>query len=174
MHQEVVIKKDMKKKVLIMGYVLALFMLSACRKEYKEIGDLPSKVDGLTASWVLSSCEVLDKGGIIEETIDVTPFFQTKSKLPNVSFTMESGVGTYSCDTSNIAFQFFGGTAGKWRFDNEQYPTKIILIPNGGVESIVLPLGSTIRPTDTYLKLDKAVLCGGEEKSVYRLSFIRN
>jgi hypothetical protein len=165
--------KSMKKK-LIIGCGLILFIIASCRKEYKEIGEVPSKVEGITASWVLSSCEVIDKGGIIEETIDITSFFTTKSKMPNVSFKMESGVGTYSCDTSNIAFQFFGGKSGKWNFDNAEYPTKVILKPDGSSESITLPLVSTIRPTDTYLKLDKSVFCGGAEKSVYRLSFIRN
>jgi hypothetical protein len=161
------------KKQIIIGYVLILFLITSCRKEYKEIGETPSKVDGITASWVLSTCEVIDKGGIIEETIDISPFF-TAGKMPNISFTMESGVGTYSCDTSGVAFHFFGGKSGKWDFDNVAYPTKVILKPNGSSESITLPLVSTIRPTDTYLKLDKSVFCGGAEKAVYRLSFIRN
>jgi hypothetical protein len=162
------------KKHIIIGLTLAVMAVSSCRKEYKEIGDVPSKVDGITASWSLSGCEVVDKGGIIEETLDITPFFRTQSKMPNINFTMESGVGTYTCDTSNIAFQFFGGVGGKWRFDNDNYPTKLIITPNGGTESTILALASTIRPTDTYLKLDKSVWCGGAEKSVYRLSFIRN
>jgi hypothetical protein len=162
------------KKQLIITIVLSTMIFTSCRKEYKEIGELPSKVEGITASWILTGCDVVDKGGIIEETLNITPFFQSKSKMPNISFSIESGVGAYTCDTSNVAFQFFGGTGGKWRFDNDQFPTKVILTPNGSVEDIVLPLVSTIRPTDTYLKLDKSVYCGGAEKSVYRLTFIRN
>jgi hypothetical protein len=87
---------------------------------------------------------------------------------------MEGSLGTYSCDTSNVAYQFFGGTRGTWQFDNNEFPTKVILSPTGSTETIVFPMVGTIRPTDTYLQLDKSVSCGGKETSVYRLSFTRN
>lgn len=164
----------MKKQIIIIGFTLVAGLFFSCRKEYKEIGEVPSKVEGITASWVLSTCEVIDKGAIIEETMDITPFFYSDSKLPNIVFSMESGTGTYTCDTSHVAYQFFGGTKGIWRFDNNEYPTKVILTPSGSSDAITFPLVATIRPTDTYLKMDKAVFCGGAEKSVYRLSFIRN
>jgi hypothetical protein len=164
----------MKKQIIIMSLALIVGMISSCRKEYKEIGELPSKVDGITASWVLNMCEVIDKGAIIEETMNITPFFYSDTKLPNITFSMESGVGTYSCDTSHVAYQFFGGTKGTWKFDNAEYPTKVMLTPSGSTDVITFPLVATIRPTDTYLKMDKSVMCGGAEKSVYRLTFIRN
>lgn len=164
----------MKKQIIIMSFALVVGVISSCRKEYKEIGEVPSKVDGITASWVLTMCEVIDKGGIIEETMDITPFFYSDSKLPNIVFSMESGTGTYTCDTSHVAFQFFGGTNGIWRFDNSDYPTEVILTPSGSSDDITFPLVATIRPTDTYLKMDKSVFCGGDAKSVYRLTFIRN
>jgi hypothetical protein len=149
-------------------------MVAACKKEYKEIGDIPSKVDGITATWVLSSCKSVDKASIVEESLDITTFFYSKNKLPNITFVMEGSLGTYSCDTSNVAYQFFGGTRGTWQFDNNEFPTKVILSPTGSTETIVFPMVGTIRPTDTYLQLDKSVSCGGKETSVYRLSFTRN
>jgi hypothetical protein len=163
----------MKKYIL---YIVALVSIVAvsCQKEYKEIGDIPSKVDGITASWILKSCSVVDKGGFVEETMDITPFFAKSPKLPNILMTMESGQGFYACDTSNTAFNFFGGISGLWRFDNADFPTKVIFTPTGSNSSIEMALVATIRPTDTYLQLDNSVACGGSEKSVYRLSFIRN
>lgn len=158
-------------------YILLIaigMMATACRKEYKEIGDIPSKVDGITATWVLQSCTSVDKAAIIEEQLDITSFFYSKGKMPNITFVMEGSIGTYSCDTSNVAYQFFGGTKGSWQFDNTEFPTQLILTPNGSTQTITLPLVSTIRPTDPYLKVDKSVSCGGKETSVYRLSFIRN
>jgi hypothetical protein len=163
----------MKKLMVYMSVAIGL-LATSCRKEYKEIGDNPSKVDGITASWVLTGCSIIDKAATVEETMDVTSFFTQNGKLPNVHFVMENGTGTYSSDSSNVAYNFFGGTGGTWTFDNADYPTKVILTPAGSAEPVVLMLAATIRPTDTYLKLDKSVLCGGVEKSVYRISFTRN
>lgn len=157
-----------------MSLMLVVGVISSCRKEYKEIGEIPSKVEGITASWVLNMCEVIDKGGIIEETMEITPFFYSDTKMPNIVFKMEGNQGTYTCDTSNVAFQFFGGTKGTWQFDNADFPTKVMLKPSGSTETLTFPLVATIRPTDTFLKMDKSVFCGGAEKSVYRLTFIRN
>jgi hypothetical protein len=166
------IRMNMKKYIYIMSATMSLFVAS-CRKEYKELGENPSKIEGITASWSLSSCKVIDKAATIEETIDVTSFFTPSTKLPNITFAMNSGVGTYTCDTSNVAFTFFGGTSGTWSFDDANYPKKVLLTPAGATAPIEFPLAATIRPTDTYLLIDKSVLCGGTEKAVYRLSFIR-
>jgi hypothetical protein len=163
----------MKKYIMYLGVACGL-VFTSCRKEYKEIGDLPSKVEGITATWILNDCSTIDKASIVEETMTITPFFYTRSSMPNITFAMEADNGIYTCDTSNIAFQFFGGTKGKWRFDNNNFPTKVILTPSGSTTTIEMKLAATIRPTDTYLKLDKSVLCNGKETSVYRLSFIRN
>ncbi|MES2559277.1 MAG: hypothetical protein V4590_06030 [Bacteroidota bacterium] len=163
----------MKKYIYIIAVTIS-FLVTSCRKEYKEIGENPSKIDGITASWSLNSCKVVDKASIIEETIDVTSFFGQTGKLPKVTFAMTAGVGTYTCDTSNVAFSFFGGTSGTWAFDNAEYPKKVFITPVGSSTVIAFPLAATIRPTDTYLQIDKSVMCGGTEKSVYRLSFIRN
>lgn len=154
---------------------VAVSLLStSCRKEYKEIGEEPSKIEGITAHWVLSSCNIIDKAATVEETMDVTSFFTSKGNLPNVTFHMEGGAGTYTSDTSGVALLFFGGANGTWSFDNNDYPTKVLITPAGSTQPISYPLAATIRPTDTYLKLDKSVSCGGAEKLVYRLSFIRN
>lgn len=163
----------MKKYLLILGATLNLLVVS-CRKEYKEIGEVPSKIDGITAQWVLNSCKLVDKAAIVEETVDITPFFNQARKLPNVSFTMEGGLGTYTCDTSDVAFSFFGGTKGTWSFDNNEFPKKLLIQPQGTTTQIAYPLVATIRPTDTYLQIDKSIFCNGVEKAVYRLSFIRN
>ena len=148
-------------------------IVTSCRKEYKEIGENPSKIDGITASWQLSSCKVIDKAAVIEETVDITSFFAESSKLPNITFAMNAGAGTYTCDTSSVAFSFFGGTHGTWSFDDPSFPKKVLLVPSGSTTVMEFPLAATIRPTDTYLQIDKSVLCGGAEKAVYRLSFIR-
>lgn len=162
----------MKKYIYIMGVALS-FLVTSCRKEYKELGENPSKIDGITASWSLSSCKVIDKAATVEEMIDVTSFFASPTKLPNITFAMNGGVGTYTCDTSNVAYSFFGGTSGTWSFDDANYPKKVIITPAGATAPIEFPLAATIRPTDTYLLIDKSVSCGGAEKTVYRLSFIR-
>jgi hypothetical protein len=164
---------NMKTATYFTVIAFGIMALSACRKEYKEIGEAPSKIEGITAAWILSSCSVVDKGGFVEETMDITPFFSSTSRLPNISFKMEGNVGRYTCDTSNIAFNFFGGTSGSWQFDNAEFPTKVTLTPDGSTQTIVLPLAATIRPTDAFLRIDKSIQCGGSEKGVYRLTFSR-
>lgn len=164
--------KRMKNKLYIVCATIGL-MVSSCQKEYKEIGEIPSKIEGITANWILKSCEVVDKGGFEEETMDITSFFYSKSNLPNIQFTMVNGAGVYSADTSNIAFQFFGSTSGTWIFDNPDFPKQLILTPTGSSQTLTFNLAATIRPTDTYLKLDKSILCKDTEKAVYRLSFVR-
>jgi hypothetical protein len=163
---------SMKNKLYMLCAIMGVW-ISACQKEYKEIGEVPSKVEGITANWVLQACEVVDKGGFVEETMDITSFFYTKTNLPNIQLAMVNGAGVYTADTSNIAFQFFGGTSGTWTFDNPNFPKQLILTPTGSSTNLVFPLATTIRPTDTNLKLDKSILCKDTEKAVYRLSFIR-
>lgn len=163
----------MKKYIYIMSVAISLSAAS-CRKEYKEIGETPSKVEGITASWSLHSCKVIDKAATIEESLDITSFFSLSPRLPNITLSMNNGVGTYTSDTSNVGYSFFGGTSGTWTFDDMQFPKKVLLTPTGSSQVLEFPLAATIRPTDTYLQIDKSVLCGGAEKSVYRLSFIRN
>jgi hypothetical protein len=164
---------NMKKYLFILGTAISLLVVS-CRKEYKEIGEVPSKIDGITANWVLSSCKVVDKASVVEEVMDITSFLNQSGKLPNVSFEIKSGIGTYTCDTSNVAYSFFGGTSGTWTFDNAEFPKSILIQPKGSTKAIVYPLAATIRPTDTYLQIEKSIFCNGTEKAVYRLSFIRN
>lgn len=160
-------------KIYILLAAIGL-MATACRKEYKEIGEAPSKIEGISATWVLQSCSSIDKAAIVEESSDITSFFYTNTRMPNITFVMEGSVGTYTCDTSNVAYQFFGGPKGTWEFDNNDYPSKVILHPTGSSQSITMPLVDPIRPTDPYLKMDKLVTCGGKTTSIYRLSFIRN
>lgn len=164
----------MKTKQLLIGFVLGIALLSACRKEYKEIGEVPSKIEGLTAYWILYDCAVIDKAAIIEESLTITPYFTKGAKMPNIRFQMEGTTGVYQADTTGVLYSFFGGTSGTWQFDNADFPTKLILTPAGSSSTITMPLASTIRPTDTYLKLDQSVKCNGKEVSVYRLTFIRN
>ncbi len=164
----------MNKNFIYIMLAIIGTLTAACKKEYKEIGEIPSKIEGITATWVLNKCSSVDKASIVEESWDITSFFYTTQKLPNITFVMEGSIGTYSCDTSLVAYQFFGGTKGTWQFDNNEFPQSVILHPSGSTETIVLPLAKTIRPTDTYLEVDKSVTCKGKETSVYRLSFIRN
>ncbi|MCU0441966.1 MAG: DUF5004 domain-containing protein [Bacteroidia bacterium] len=154
--------------------IFGIVALSSCRKEYKEIGEVPSKVEGISASWVLQDCAVIDKASIVEETLNITPYFSKGAKMPNIRFQMEGTTGVYQADTTGVLYSFFGGTSGTWQFDNADFPTKLILTPTGSSSSITMPLASTIRPTDTYLKIDQSVLCNDKVVSVYRLTFIRN
>lgn len=157
----------------IIGGLLIGMMATSCQKEYKEIGEVPSKIEGISASWTLRSCTVIDKAAIVEESLEITPFLLSGTKAPNIRMYIEGGQGFYTCDNDGVAFQFFGGASGQWAFDNAEFPKKVIFTPTGSTP-FEMPLAAPIRPTDSYLQLDQSIKCGGKEKFVYRLSFTRN
>jgi hypothetical protein len=158
----------MKKAIIIASIFLSII---ACKKEIKDIGTPSSKVDGIQAKWGLTSCTMIDELSLVKEATSMGDFFTTK-KAPNITFETVGGIKKYTVDTANVLVNFFQAPSGTWSFDNDEYPTMVKFIPDGGVE-FSLPLGATVRTVDTFLKLRKPVYCGGELKFSYVLEFER-
>lgn len=155
-------------KKLLIG-IFTITALAACKKEIKEIGTPANKVDGLKASWVLAKCVLIDEKSLTREANDITNFVSANGLAkPNIIFTESN----YSVDTTNQVYNIFGVTNGSWTFDDDAYPTKIILTPAVG-DIVELPLGGPTRPTDIYLKIKKVVLCTNEATFSYNFDFIR-
>ena len=157
--------------------IIACILISviACKKEIKDIGVPSSKIDGITAHWELTRCSMVDELSLIKETTSMGDFFTVKNAnktKPNIIFTYTNNVGSYTVDTSNALINFFQSPAGKWSFDNNDFPTMVTFIPNSGTE-FSLPLGASIRTVDSVLKFRKPVYCGTELKFSYVLEFER-
>ncbi len=161
----------MNMKKLILLSAIAAFMLNACKKEIKDLGAPSSKMEGIKANWVLSQAVQVDEKSLTRESSDITRYFVLGAKAPNISFTESN----YTVDTVGLSLNFFGGTTGKWAFDDPKYPSKITFTPDGGT-AFSLPLNGPIRPTD-HLKFTKLInhVCKGDTALImsYNLEFIR-
>ncbi len=146
-------------------------MLGACKKDVKEIGMVASKVEGVKANWELSKAVQVDEQSLTKESANITGFFNKAGKLPNISFSDT----TYTVDTAGLSFNFFGSASGTWKFDDQEFPSKITFTPNGG-NAFDLKLNGPIRPQDN-LRLSKEIThsCKGKATWVmsYNLEFTR-
>lgn len=162
------------KKILLAVLVLTLFGTSACKKEYESIGLPASKIDGVVARWVLTDFIITDKATIVEESMDMKDYFAGSTALPNIVFSISGTDTSYACDTTGLPFNIFGTTSGKWRFDDVNFPTKIVLIPSNGDATVEFKLLAPIRTVDNSLKISKSITCNGNEVFTYDLSFNRS
>lgn len=157
-------------KTLVFAMLLGL-TLGACKKELKEIGAVASKLEGIQASWELSKSVQVDEVSLVKESANITSFFTSGAKRPNITFTAT----TYSVDTVGLNFNFFGSTSGTWAFDNNEFPSIIKFTPNDGAP-FDLKLNGPIRPQDN-LKFTKPVFtsCKGASTHImsYNLEFVR-
>ncbi len=162
------------KKLILAVLVISLFGGSACKKEYDSIGMPASKIDGVVSRWVLTDFVMTDNATVVEEKMDMKEYFDESGSLPTIQFTISGTDTTYACDTTGLPFNIFGTTEGKWRFDDVNFPTKILLIPTNGESTIELNLLAPIRTVDNALKVSKVISCDGNAVFSYDLSFIRS
>lgn len=155
-------------KRIITFFIAALVLLAPACKKDKTLDPAPSKVEGLSASWVLVKASQVDEVSLIKETADITDFYSTGTQMPNITFNANF---TFSSDNTGVAKSHFG-SSGTWAFDNNDYPTKILLTYTGGGTD-ELPLGATIRTTDTRLKIKQTIYCGTDAAFSYLLEFER-
>ncbi|MFA9214981.1 MAG: hypothetical protein ACEQSR_14265 [Candidatus Methylacidiphilales bacterium] len=166
-----IINQAKSMKAIIIASIFIGFM--ACKKEIKDIGVPSSKLEGLQASWKLTSCSMVDELSLTKESVKMGDVF-TKGSIntPNIKFETVAGIRKYTVDTTNLLVNFFQKPTGTWNFDSDEFPTLIQFVPDGGT-AFELPLGGPIRTVDAVLKLRKPIYCGGELKFSYVLEFER-
>lgn len=145
--------------------------LGACKKDVKEIGAPASKMEGIKAHWELSKAVQVDELSLTKEAANIYGYFTSAAKLPNITFTDS----TFAVDTAGLGYNFFGGTTGKWVFDDPQFPSNITFTPDGA-SAFTLKLNGPIRPVDN-LRLTKEIhkTCKTKPTWVmsYNLEFVR-
>ncbi len=162
----------MKKIILLISCIAIGF--ASCKPEVKgELGDVPSKMEGIRGTWEVSGFKQQDPNNAIREERDLSEFYVVDGQTPyRLSFNTDSM--TFSV-APGPGKNFFG-TGGSWAFDNNDYPTKMFLYtPSDTIEAL---LGSTVRPTDNKLEIQFESAChqaGGAKliTSVYTLIFNR-
>jgi hypothetical protein len=157
------------RKLIVIAWVGS--SLIACKKELKDIGTPGSKVEGIQASWVLKKCVHVDEQSLTKEAANITRYFSNGPKLPHITFNDT----LYTVDTVGLGINFFNSTSGSWRFDNDNFPSKIFFTPIDAAP-FEFKLNGPIRPQDN-LKFTKQVSnsCKGAETLImsYNLEFLR-
>lgn len=154
------------KKTFSFYFLLCLFFIVAvtsCNKTTElPIGDPYSKVEGINGSFKLSKVTQVDeRTTALVNTLDISNAFigdtamQMSFNSTNKTFSITPG------STPNV----FKVTSGTWRFDDDTYPTKLILTSNG--VDIDMPLSSTIRVTETKLGVKFTRLLRGKAATSY-------
>ena len=157
----------MKPRYILLALLLGMFVsMTGCEKEY-VLEPAPSKLEGISGTFTLSSVTQLDPLTFGElNSLDVTSVFAGTNPA-QITFNSDAGTFTYETGTTID----FIGASGTWAFDNDEYPTKISMTANGATYD--LGLVNTIRPADDLaFQLDRT--CGGTVTTSYQYSFTRN
>jgi hypothetical protein len=115
-----------------------------------------------------------DKVPIVEESMDITEYFATAAKQPNIKFFIEGPDTLFSVDTAGLELNFFNAVTGRWSFDNPLYPTQVLLFPTNRTDTVFMKLNGPIRTVDNKLKISKQVYdCTNKLLFRYDFEFIR-
>jgi hypothetical protein len=164
----------MKKTIQIAALSIILCGgMIGCRPEKKTLGPKPSQTEGISnTGWILSRVDQID--------VNVQLAFVESDTLLNVTETFIDGTpmefsftkdGSYSI-ASGAGSQLFKINAGSWKFDNADYPSKIIL-DDGTAGVNTVSMMRPVRPQDNYLVLKYNKICGGKRTVSYHLTFSR-
>lgn len=160
--------------------LLATLMLlfAACEhQDIPDIGDVPSKLEGINGDWVLKTIKRTDKLACVNRPteLDITSFF-VRNDAPAFSF--DSNSKSFSYSTGDAPLNLLPEN-GSWRFINEAipdeadtYPEQVGFTPAGGTE-MVLDLNKPIRPQDPTLELEMTIMSDGQEATGYIMVFER-
>lgn len=142
--------------------------MTGCKPEELTLDPAPSKLEGINDTFTLTSVVQVDNNaapGTLAE-YDVSGVY---IGLTPATIAFNSTDLTFSYTTGSSLD--FIGTAGSFAFDNDDYPTTIVM--NNGVDTYDLVLVQTIRPQDEFLEVELARSCGSGATS-YRYKFQRN
>ena len=150
-------------------FVLCVFFLITSCSEEKEyiLQPAPSKIEGLADEWELKTIYQIDRSQkLILEPVpfDVTNVLLANGATASASFTAQK---TYTLNLGDMP-NYIGTTTGSWAFDDELYPSKIIL---NGLDTLAL-LKPT-RPIDKILSVEVVRTCAGVPTVAYQFDFER-
>lgn len=161
------------KKYMLMVLALVAVTINACKKEYEEIGLPASKIDAITSKWVLTTFNVTDKGGIVDESMDMTEYYTANSAMPNITLNILGTDTIFTSDTTGVKLNLFAAPNGRWRFDDINFPTKVILMNDAKVQIAEFNLLAPIKSYDNTLKISQSTFCGAKVVYTYDLLLTR-
>jgi Domain of unknown function (DUF5004) len=156
---------------IIMPLLLILVVAGSCKKDViPPIGEPASKLAGINATWRLTKVEQFDeKVAGDSKTFDITSFFTTGA-APTIQFDSAAKTFQYNAGTAPN----FLGVSGLWRFDDDNYPTVILVKESTAGRERSWVLGGPTRPVDTQLKLRiSRNACAADASYAYLFTFTR-
>ncbi len=123
---------------ILLALVVVLLALSSCKEDIKPIGDPLSQVNGIADTWKLYHVNQVDElNDKSDNFIDVSTIIMgaTPAEItfnPDKTFTLNPGT-----------MRNFLPVDGSWAFDDEDYPSQIILTDSNG--ETVLDMLSPVR-----------------------------
>lgn len=152
--------------------IASLLVVTSCREDRSaELGEPLSKIEGLVATpWVISEVYIVDGADPANASRDFSSYYASGESLLSLNFNED---GTFQVQPGDgVNFLPEGGT---WEFDNNEYPSRIIM--NGGDVDLELQLEAPTRIIEQQLKVryDKyACELDGEIKPVYSYRMVFN
>lgn len=163
----------MKKNHIILTVLLIAIGFVACKKTIEgELGEPFDKVKGLSGTWELAKFEQQDLNNPIQETRDLSSFYIDGQVTPlQITFGSDR-----SYDVALEMGKNYFGTEGTWSFDDEDYPSFLIL--DTGADTLEYNLGAVVREFDNTLQIDYLRGCEDSngnftETVVYKFIFNR-
>jgi hypothetical protein len=147
--------------------VAAMFLVvnTGCKKKTREIGPVSSKLEGINDVWVLQQVKQFDPLNK-DMVLDVSEAIMGTTPI---EMTVDSKNLTYTFNQNDPIYM---GTAGNWKFDDENYPTAIEFTEGSKINNVKLI--RTIRTVDQTLELQLTRFCGaGKPITVYQFIFGR-
>ncbi len=164
----------MKSKLFIGILASALmFGFQGCKPEKKELGPKASQLEGINGNWVLFKTDQIDVNVQLAFTesdtlLDVSDVLLSSTPM-EISFVNQ--LFTYNIKDGNGS-DLFQLKSGAWKFDNNDYPSKVIL-NEGTASQMDVNLIRPVRPQDRYLILKINKFRGGKRTVCYHLWFER-
>ncbi len=164
----------MNKSLIAFSLTILSLAIIGCKPEVKgEQGEPFNKVKGIAGTWEISQFLQEDVNNPINEERDLSEFYLVENE-DIIQLTFNESPRTYSY-TAGAGRNYFGN-GGTWKFDNDEYPTYLIL--EDPADTLTLDLGSIIRETDNEMSLELPRYCldgtGGSTKTmVYKFFFNR-
>lgn len=156
----------MSKKIILNLAFVMLLALQACKTEDFVLGPPPSKVEGISDTWVIETAAMVDELSPTKKAINLNQFY-----LENpMEITFNADPKTYEVKLGSG--KNFLGTNGTWSFDDPDFPEKVILVDNNN-ETHTLSLQSPTRPVDKKFRFKYTILCDTDPAVSYSFQFAR-
>jgi hypothetical protein len=140
----------MKKTYIFIGSLLLALCFTACKETIEgDLGEPFDKVKGLSGTWELARFEQQDLNNPVKETRDLSEFYIDGQVTP-LQITFDASTRSY-----NVAIELgknYFGNAGSWSFDDDDYPSFLIL--DTGSDTLQYNLGTIVREFDNTLQID--------------------